>query len=117
MTPAVESLAKYSPDGRWVAYQTNASGRFEIVVQPFGEGRPAGRWQISTDGGTQPMWRPDGKELYFVAPDSALYAVAVTPGQDTFNFSPPVRLFATRMAAVDSARMPSNTQWLRMAAS
>jgi len=56
-----ESLAQFSPDGRWVAYQTNDSSRFEIVVQAFPD--PNGRPQVSTNGGIEPRWRADGKEL------------------------------------------------------
>src|SRR5262249_35752586 len=66
-TPFEELNGQFSPDGRWVAYETNESGRFEIVVQPFPV--PTGKWQVSTAGGMQPRWRADGKELYFIAPD------------------------------------------------
>ncbi len=65
-TPAEEVLATFSPDGRWVAYQTNESGRFEVVVQPFPDA--GGKWQASTNGGDAPRWRADGKELYFLSP-------------------------------------------------
>lgn len=61
-TSAEEVLAQFSPDGRWVAYQTNESGRFEVVVQPFPDA--GGKWQVSTGGGVAPRWRADGKELY-----------------------------------------------------
>jgi Tol biopolymer transport system component len=54
-TPAEEVLAQFSPDGRWVAYQTNESGRFEVVVQPFPDA--GGKWQVSTAGGAAPRWR------------------------------------------------------------
>ncbi len=67
-TPAEEVLAQFSPDGRWVAYQTNESGRFEVVVQPFPD--VGGKWPVSTAGGVTPRWRADGKELYFLAPDA-----------------------------------------------
>jgi Tol biopolymer transport system component len=49
-----------SPDGRWVAYQTNESGRFQVVVQPCPDA--GGKWQVSTAGGAAPRWRADGKE-------------------------------------------------------
>ncbi|MGH9256300.1 MAG: TolB family protein [Vicinamibacterales bacterium] len=60
---------EFSPDGRWLAYESNESGRFEVYVQPFPEA--GGKWQISSVGGTQPRWRRDGKELYYVAPTRA----------------------------------------------
>ena len=62
----------FSPDGRWVAYQSNASGRYEIVVRPFPNKDPART--ISRDGGKYPRWRGDGKELFFVSPDGTMMA-------------------------------------------
>ena len=53
----------FSPDGKWLAYANNETGRMEIYIQPFPGG--AGRWQVSTAGGSKPNWRKDGKELYF----------------------------------------------------
>ena len=94
-TPFTETLGQFSPDGRWVAYQSNESGPFEIYVQPF----PAAsaKWQISTQGGTMPRWRADGKELFFIAPDAKVMAAAVTPSNTTFEAAPPVALFQTRI--------------------
>jgi eukaryotic-like serine/threonine-protein kinase len=91
-----ESKGQFSPDGRWVAYETNESGRFEIVVQAF----PAvkGKWQVSTGGGVQPRWRPDGKELYFIAPDRKLMAVTVAALESTFEVGTPMALFPTKIA-------------------
>jgi Tol biopolymer transport system component len=89
-----ESLGQFSPDGHWVAYQTNESGRFEIVVQPFPELN--GKWQVSTSGCIQPRWRGDGKELYFIAPDGKLMAVTVSARGSTFEPGTPVALFPTR---------------------
>jgi hypothetical protein len=93
-TPAQEVLAQFSPDGRWVAYQTNESGRFEVVVQPF----PAagGKWQVSAAGGVAPRWRADGKELYFLAPDATMMAVPVTAAGPSFAAGTPVALFPSR---------------------
>ena len=62
----------FSPDGRWVAYQSNASGRYEIVVRPFPNKDPART--ISRDGGRYPRWRGDRKELFFVSPDGTMMA-------------------------------------------
>jgi eukaryotic-like serine/threonine-protein kinase len=74
-TPFDERQGVFSPDGRWVAYQSNESGRFEVYVRTFpGTG---GQWQVSTGGGNSPRWRADAKELYYLAPDDKLMAVAV----------------------------------------
>ena len=62
----------FSPDGRWVAYQSDASGRYEVVVRPFPNKDPA--QTISRDGGMYPRWRGDGKELFFLSPDGTMMA-------------------------------------------
>ncbi|MGD1068598.1 MAG: protein kinase [Bryobacteraceae bacterium] len=74
-TPFNEQQGAFSPDGKWVAYQSNESGRDEIYVRPFPG--PGGQWHVSTGGGISPRWRADGKELYYVAPDDKLMAVPV----------------------------------------
>jgi len=58
-----ESAPRFSPDGYWLAYVSDESGRWEIYVQPYPG--PGGKWQISTDGGTEPMWNPNGRELFY----------------------------------------------------
>jgi eukaryotic-like serine/threonine-protein kinase len=67
-----------SPDGRWLAFESNESGRSEIYVVGLAGG--GGRWQISTRGGAEPMWAPDGKELFYLSPESKMMHVAVTTG-------------------------------------
>src|SRR4029077_15422640 len=62
-----EGAGQFSPDGRWVAYQSDESGKYEVYVAPFPG--PAGKWQISTAGGTNPRWRRDGTEIFYMAPD------------------------------------------------
>jgi eukaryotic-like serine/threonine-protein kinase len=62
-TPFNETVPRFSPDGRWLAYVSNESGRNEIYVQPYPG--PGGKWQISTEGGTEPAWNPNGRELFF----------------------------------------------------
>ncbi len=81
---------QFSPDGRWVAYASNESGGWEVYVTSFPDGR--GKWQVSTAGGSQPRWRGDGKELFYLASDSKIMAVPITGGT---NFDPgsPVPLF------------------------
>jgi eukaryotic-like serine/threonine-protein kinase len=68
-----ELYGTFSPDGRWVAYQSNASGRSEIVVRPFPSKEPA--QPVSRDGGANPRWRADGKELFFLSPEGTMMAV------------------------------------------
>jgi serine/threonine protein kinase len=94
-TRFAEIGGQFSPDGHWVAYATNESGRFEVVVQRFPE--PSGKWPVSTNGGVWPRWRADGKELYFIAPDGELMAVSVGAQGPTFEAGVPVALFATQM--------------------
>jgi serine/threonine-protein kinase len=62
-TPFNESVPQFSPDGRWLAYISDESGRFEVYVQPYPG--PGGKWQISTGGGTEPVWNPNGRELFY----------------------------------------------------
>ena len=72
-----EAGAILSPDGRYVAYQSNASGEIEIYVQPFPD-VDEGRWQISTDGGIHPLWGPDGRELFYRTPRRVMAATVET---------------------------------------
>jgi hypothetical protein len=98
ITPFEESFGQFAPDGRWVAYQTNESGRFEIVVQSFPN--PSVRRQVSRDGGTQPRWSRDGKELYFVGLDSTLFATRVEISAESVDPAAPVALFRWRLSGV-----------------
>jgi Tol biopolymer transport system component len=90
-----EVQGQLSPDGRWMAYRSNESGREEIYVQPFPP--TGGKWQVSNGGG-QPRWRRDGRELYYVAPDSSLMAVSIAAGP-TFQAGVPKALFESRVEA------------------
>jgi serine/threonine protein kinase len=87
------SHGQFSPDGRWVAYASNESGKWEIFVAPFPG--PGGNWKVSTAGGSEPRWRRDGKELFYVAPDGKMMAVEVTAGS-TFEAGAATPLFQTR---------------------
>jgi Tol biopolymer transport system component len=91
-TPFEEVHAQFSPDGRWIAYTSNESGRPEVYIQSFPIG--GGKWQISTTGGDQPQWRADGKELFYIAPDRSLMAVAIADGT-TMEVGRPTVLFQT----------------------
>jgi eukaryotic-like serine/threonine-protein kinase len=104
-TPFEERGGQFSPDGRWVAYQSNESGRFEVYVQQFPG--PGGKWQVSTAGGTDPRWRPDGKELFFLAPDAKLMAVPVRASGSTFDAGSPAALFQTRTVVGGTANLTS----------
>jgi len=100
-TGSDEMQARFSPDGKWVAYTSDESGVPEIYVQTF----PAsgGKWRISTNGGTQPSWRRDGKELYYIAGDRGLMAVEVKPGSQ-FETGVPQKLFNTRVLTLTDFR-------------
>ncbi len=95
----VAASARFSPDGHWLAYSSNESGRQEVYVTPFGAG--TGKWQISNTGGVQPLWRRDGKELFYWSADNTLMSVPITLNQEgievgavrqLFRFNNPVGL-------------------------
>jgi eukaryotic-like serine/threonine-protein kinase len=92
-TPATEIEPQLSPDGRWLAYTSDESGRLDVYVRPFRA--PGGAWLISTGGGSDPRWRNDGLELYYLSPDRTLMAVNVAPGGH-FEASGPKVLFQAR---------------------
>jgi len=78
-TPFNEGSARFSPDGRWLAYLSNESGRYEVYVQPYPG--PGGKWQISTEGGTEPVWNPNGRELFYRSGDKMMAVdIATQPG-------------------------------------
>ena len=78
-SPFAERNGVISPDGRWLAYEANDSGRFEIHVRPFPEVK-SGHWLVSTTGGTRPLWSRSGQELFYVSPTGALMRVGVERG-------------------------------------
>jgi len=90
-TSVNESSGRISPDGRWVAYVSDEFGRAEVFVQSFPI--PGNKKRISAGAG--PMWRKDGRELYYITEDHSLMAVAVTTGTTSIEFSSPLRLFQT----------------------
>ena len=92
-----EGFGQFSPDGQWIAYQSNESGRPEIYVAPFsGKG---GKWQVSTTGGLFPRWRGDGRELFYIAPEGRLLAASVSAQSSGFEVGAVATLFAMRMKA------------------
>ena len=94
---AHEVQGRFSPDGHFVAYASNESGKFEVYVRPFPPS--TGKWPISTNGGYEPVWRSDMRELYYLSEDRKLMAVpiAVTAG---FQPGVPKPLFQTQVPAV-----------------
>jgi eukaryotic-like serine/threonine-protein kinase len=93
-TPFNELWPTFSPDGRFVAYQSNESGRTEIYVQTFPDA--SGKWQVSAAGGIDASWRADGKEIFYRAPDQKIMAVDVQAGE-TFQAGIPRPLFSARV--------------------
>ncbi|HET9951320.1 MAG TPA: protein kinase [Candidatus Eisenbacteria bacterium] len=76
VTPFLEGDPRFSPDGRWILYSNDESGRREVYIQSIQAG--SGKWQVSTDGGRDPRWSRDGKEIFFLASNNRLMAVDVT---------------------------------------
>ena len=101
-----ETHPRLSSDGRWLAYVSDESGTHEVYVQPFDPDRPAsGRWQVSTSGGSEPRWRGDGGELYYLSLDGKMMAVAVQTRGGHFQAATPQVLFET------PAESSSNIVW------
>ncbi|MGH9200438.1 MAG: protein kinase domain-containing protein, partial [Vicinamibacterales bacterium] len=94
-TKFAEGHPRISPDGRWMAYASTESGPMGVYVTRFPE--PGGKWAVSTNGGDFPIWRRDGRELYYRAPDGTLMAVPIASGP---NFAPgkPIPLFKPQAA-------------------
>jgi len=103
-TPFNESPGQFSPDGRWIAYSSNESGRYEVYVTPFPG--PGGKWQVSTAGGDWPRWGRDGKEIFYLAPGfDRLMAAAVNGGASAFEVGDVRPLFDTGGATPNQAWM------------
>jgi eukaryotic-like serine/threonine-protein kinase len=97
--------AQISPDGRWLAYASNERGRYDVYVRPFPSGE--GKWLITPGGGSEPFWRRDGKELFYLAADGSLMAVAVTT-KPTFEAATSTRLFETKMSTLVNTSFTRN---------
>ena len=107
-TPAQECRPDVSPDTRWLAYESDESGRWEVYVQAFGEHSKA-RWQVSTDGGTAPRWGTSGRELFYVNAQREIVAVPVLGGA-TFSFGSPQALFRLDEGSVWSGEFTARDQ-------
>jgi dipeptidyl aminopeptidase/acylaminoacyl peptidase len=102
-TEANEITGTLSPDGRWLAYASDASGEYEVYVQSFPEG--GGKRQVSTGGGNYPRWRGDGRELFYYAADGKLMATPVRSGNN-FELGPPLSLFEFRAVTLGAVFAP-----------
>jgi Tol biopolymer transport system component len=85
---SAQMSSRFSPDGRWIAYQSNETGRFEIYVEPFP--RTGARTRVTDAGGERPVWSPDGREIFYDK-EATLYVVAITTGP-AVSVRPPVAL-------------------------
>jgi Tol biopolymer transport system component len=97
-TTFVESQGQFSPDGRWMAYMSNESGRQEVYVRPFPG--PGDKWLVSSAGGGWPRWRRDGREIFYVARDGTLMAVSVNAAGSSFVVGAGRPLFKVRMRPI-----------------
>jgi len=91
-TEFIEAHGQFSPDGRWIAYTSDESGRAEVYIQSFPIS--GGKWQVSNAGGDQPQWRGDGKELFYLAADRTLMSAAIS-GTSSLEVGRPESLFQT----------------------
>jgi Tol biopolymer transport system component len=96
-------LAEISPDGRYLAYQSDEAGGYEVYVRPFPQ-VDRGRWQISTGGATRPVWARSGRELFYLDASSALIGVPVRTSGPTFSTGIPAKIFDTKYVEPNPAR-------------
>ena len=94
-TEAMEGGGRFSPDGKWIAYTSNESGRFEVYARPFsgGPATPAGKVRISNNGGGFAVWGPGGQEIFYMTPDASIVAVETRNLGRSDTVSPPFLLF------------------------
>jgi len=100
-SPFIVAGGQFSPNGKWVAYASNETGRWEIYVTSFPEAR--GKWQVSSGGGEQARWRADGKELFFLSADNTMTAAPVTT-ETKFDSGTPIALFRAAPRLPTSSR-------------
>jgi len=101
VTPFREGYAALSPDGKWLAYTSNESGHDEVYLRPFP--KAPGKWQVSTSGGQQPLWSPDGEELFY-RKDSSIIGVAIDLNAGAPVIGQPSATFEVSVGAVGSER-------------
>jgi Tol biopolymer transport system component len=97
-TVYAEAYGSVSPDGKWLAYQSDETGNNEIYVQPFDPSTSSTqrRWLVSSGGGSLPRWRGDGREIFYMTPSGALMSAATNPSGAEFASERPAVLFQTR---------------------
>jgi len=100
-SPSIVARAQFSPNGKWVAYASNETGKWEIYVTSFPVAH--GKWQVSSGGGEQPRWRADGKELFFLSANSTMMAAPVT-AETNFDSGTPIALFQATPRQPNSSR-------------
>jgi len=91
-----EQFPSFSPDGKWLAYDSDESGRTEVYVAPFPQAN--GKWQVSSSGGRQPRWRPDGKELFYLAGENNVMAASVQEKGGSLEIGNPQTLFVVNLS-------------------
>jgi Tol biopolymer transport system component len=101
-TPFNEGWATFSPDGKWIAYASDENLQRQVYIRSF----PGGdvKTQVSTEGGAQPQWRADGKELFFIAPDNTIMAAAISVSASGLTASTPQGLFTANVRQPKSIR-------------
>ena len=107
-TPANEDQGQFSPDGHWLVYTSNESGQSEIYAIPFPPSSSGGKWMVSRGGGVQARWRRNGRELFYISPDSRMMSVEVTTGP-VLQFGTPRPLFQTEI--VDTGIRTGPISW------
>ena len=103
---ATEINPRISPDGKYVAYSSNESGRMEVYIRPFPD-VDKGKWQASTSSGNSPLWSPDGRELFYLSDDNTVMAVAVET-KPALRLGTPKMLFRSTYMGLT---MESATPW------
>jgi serine/threonine protein kinase len=118
-TAAQESQGQFSPDGKYIAYASDATGRNQIYVRPFSpEGASIGQWMVSVDGGVEPRWGADGRELFFISADSKLMTVPLSttsgfrPGSPMVLFPVPINGGGTNITAIRWDVAPDGKRFL-----
>jgi eukaryotic-like serine/threonine-protein kinase len=97
-SPFLESNGEISPNGKWLAYQSNSTGAFEIYVRPFPD-TAQGKWPVSSAGGTEPLWARDGRELFYRSSSGAVMRVPISPGP-IWKAGAPTQLFGASSYAL-----------------
>jgi hypothetical protein len=105
----LDGHGQVSPDGHWLAYASNASGPWQIYVESFPV-RGGGKWQISKDGGISPVWRRDGRELFYYSAEGEIIAVPITTGPSV-SIGTGVPLFKANLLGGPVSSIPWRTQY------